>query len=270
MSNSEPFVDFPDDDSEWSEDQWSSLLHSLVDDGLANWAQITSLVLGHLNPSQVGTSMTKEGFKRQFPPRQCWRNVREWHFVQNGMCADCGTRLELQADHMVSKEVVGKVAEEVATAATPNLDPVELQSTLRTAIDERLDSLGVDYEASDDIKDAICADLASLIVAGASTRSELALAADRTDNMILRCRRCNVIRRPSHKHGGKEFLTTESALMWILLVKRPATYERFHALCRGYGMTMADIRFQEAWAMARWLSRIGQYEIAPDSKHNGE
>jgi hypothetical protein len=84
--------------------------------------------------------------------------------------------------------------------------------------------------------------------------------------MTLRCRRCNVIRRPSHKQGGKTFLTAEAALMWILFVRRPRTYQRFEHLCREYGMTMANIRFQEAWAMAHWLQREGRYTIDKRSK----
>jgi hypothetical protein len=53
--------------------------------------------------------------------------------------------------------------------------------------------------------------------------------------------------------------------MWILFTKRPKTYQAFKGLCRGYGLTMADIRFQEAWAMARWLQRVDKYEIDPSS-----
>jgi hypothetical protein len=62
------------------------------------------------------------------------------------------------------------------------------------------------------------------------------------------------------------YLTTEAALMWLLFTKTPKTYQEFEQLCRDYGMTMANIRFQEAWAMARWLHKIGQYEIDPGSK----
>ena len=54
--------------------------------------------------------------------------------------------------------------------------------------------------------------------------------------------------------------------MWILLIKRPKTYQAFKKMCRAYGLTMADIRFQEAWAMAVWLQRDGLYEISPDSE----
>lgn len=67
--------------------------------------------------------------------------------------------------------------------------------------------------------------------------------------------------------------------MWILFVIRPRTLDDFIRLCRLYGMTMSDIRMQEAWAMAHWLARDeppaygiedderGEYDIAlwPDS-----
>jgi hypothetical protein len=53
--------------------------------------------------------------------------------------------------------------------------------------------------------------------------------------------------------------SAESGLMWILLHFRPKTYEDFKKLCREYGMTMADIRFQEAWALAEWLMKSGRY-----------
>jgi hypothetical protein len=32
-------------------------------------------------------------------------------------------------------------------------------------------------------------------------------------------------------------------------------------------MTMANIRFQEAWAMAKWLERIGEYKIDENSQY---
>lgn len=197
----EKFKDFPETDSDWTEANWVALLEWLVEGGVVEYKDIAALVLGHLNPSQVGTSIaSKKTFQAHFPKRQTWRNVRQWHFDQIGRCVDCGSRLELQADHVIPREELGD-------------------------------------------------------------------AADTLDNMILRCRRCNVIKRPSHKNGGLTYLTAESALMWILLTKRPRTYQEFEELCRAYGMTMANIRFQEAWAMARWLERDGQYEISKDSTY---
>ena len=193
--------EFPEDDTKWSEADWEALLTMLKEFGIVTDREITSLVLGHLNPSQVGTSVaSNKSFQRNYPPRKTWQAVRAWHFEQAGKCVDCGTRLELQADHVIPKE-----------------------------------------EAGDE--------------------------ADRLENMTLRCRRCNVVRRPSHKLGGKTFLTTEAALMWILFTKRPNTYQEYEKLCREYGLTMANIRFQEAWAMARWLEREGQYEIDADSTY---
>jgi hypothetical protein len=194
------FADFPVKDSDWTEHHWRELINWFIDSGLLTARELAALMLGHLNPSQVGTSIaSKKTFQAHFPARKIMQAVIQWHFEQSGKCVDCGTRLELQADHVVSREKKG-----------------------------------------DD--------------------------ADRLENMTLRCRRCNVIRRPSHKQGGKTFLTAEAALMWILFVKRPPTYQEFERMCRDYGMTMANIRFQEAWAMAHWLQREGLYLVDKDSK----
>jgi len=130
------FSSYPEFDAEWSHTDWKSLIDWFVSSGILNYKEIGSLMLGHLNPSQVGTSIaSKTTFQGRFPPRKVWQAVRQWHFEQSGRCLDCGTRLELQADHIVPREQLG---------------------------DE----------------------------------------ADRLENMTLRCRRCNVIRRPSHKLGG--------------------------------------------------------------------
>ncbi|TCK99467.1 hypothetical protein BXY66_3972 [Shimia isoporae] len=178
-------------DSEWSEDQWSELIVSFVENGMASWRELAALILGHLNPSQTGTSLaSSEGFKRRYGKGNTMRIVMDWAYAQTGQCEDCGSRLELQADHVEGRELFE--------------DPLD---------------------------------------------------ADYIENMTLRCRRCNVVRRPSHELGGQTFLTAESALMWILLVIKPRTLMDFIRLCRIYGMTMADIRMQEAWAMAHWLSR---------------
>ena len=190
----------PEEDQAWSELDWKAMLDWLVQSKLLNYKEVAALTLGHINPSQVGTSIaSKKTFQKHFPSRKCWQAVRQWHFEQSGKCIDCGTRLELQADHI-------------------------------------------------------------------DTRQDHGDEADRLENMTLRCRRCNVIRRPSHKQGGLTFLTAEAALMWILFTKRPATYQEFEDLCRSYGMTMANIRFQESWAMVRWLEREGLYTIDPSSK----
>lgn len=98
------------------------------------------------------------------------------------------------------------------------------------------------------------------------SRADYGDGAHTLDNIRLLCRRCNVARRPTHAKAGLTFLTTEAALMWILLVKRPTTYQEYDRLCRAYGLTMASIRFQEAWAMARWLEADGKYTIDKDSK----
>jgi hypothetical protein len=83
--------------------------------------------------------------------------------------------------------------------------------------------------------------------------------ADTLENLQLLCKRCNVIKRKSHKLGGLSFLTAQAALMWILLVLQPKAKGEFTVLCRRYGLTMADVRFDEAWAMALWLRNANKY-----------
>jgi 5-methylcytosine-specific restriction endonuclease McrA len=193
-------------DERWSTDDWRGLLDKLIALGLVTWKEIVVLALGQMNPPQVGTAIaSSKSFQANFDRaagESLMSAVMRWFYAEAGTCADCGTRLDLQADHV---------------------DPRQ------------------NYEYPGE--------------------------ADRLDNLTLRCRRCNVIRRPSHVFGGVTHLSAEAALMWILLVIRPRTLLDFVRLCRLYGMTMADVRMQEAWAMAQWLSRDDhvEYEIEDDS-----
>jgi len=189
------------EDQDWNDDNWLAFIkQEIVATGLASFKEIACLTLGHLNPTQVGTSVaSKKNFQIDYKKGKCWREVKKWFYAQKGTCDDCGTRLELQVDHIQTKQDFG---------------------------DE----------------------------------------ADRLENITLRCRRCNVIRRPSHKKGGLTYLTTESALMWILLSKKPTRYDAYEKICREYGLTMANIRIQEAWAMAEWLEKENQYYIKRTNK----
>ena len=83
--------------------------------------------------------------------------------------------------------------------------------------------------------------------------------ADTLDNLQLLCKRCNVIKRPSHDLGGISFAPAQSVLMWILLTERPQTRDEFYKRCRAHGLTMASVRFDEAWAFAEWLKRESRY-----------
>lgn len=195
----------------WKNDEWRTLLEHLIEAGFFSWQDVATLALGQANPPQVGTSIaSKANFQTNHPRtadgKSTMQQVFEWLYMQAGTCVEpgCGTRLDLQADH------VAPIAEAID-------DPAKV---------------------------------------------------DHLTNLVLRCRRHNVIRRKSHKLGGKTYLTAEAALMWILLVLRPRTRIDFIRMCRLYGMTMADVRMDEAWAMAVWLNRdesIG-YEIAADDE----
>lgn len=187
-------------DHSWTETEWQELLERLVENNVVTWKEIASLVLGHLNPPQVGTGLASSaGFQKRYGHGNTLRVVINWLYGQKGICTDCGTRLELQADHKIPREQFD--------------DPLQ---------------------------------------------------ADYIENIELRCRRCNVVRRPSHKYGGKTHLTAEAALMWILFEIRPRNFHDFVRLCRLYGLTMSDIRMQEAWAMAHWLP---WYDIDDEVSH---
>ncbi|MGF6695376.1 5-methylcytosine-specific restriction endonuclease McrA [Metapseudomonas resinovorans] len=280
-ANHEFFSEFPVNDSDWDEGQWKSLLIALVEKGMFSWREASSLALGHLNPSQVGTSIaSNKNFQAHFPPRKTWENVRSWHFIQRGRCADCGTRLELQADHLIPKEIVSAVAglviSDLHDGHIRNLDDLHGASLKRLEqeldkyadfLRERLKNDGPLPEFPNHLKARIANGVANLVNEQKIERKVIEGVADQLENMVLRCRRCNVIRRPSHGNGGVAFLTTEAALMWILFVKRPATYQSFMQLCRDYGMTMANIRFEEAWAMAKWLNQEGLYHIDNSCKY---
>lgn len=261
--------EYPSDGAKWTEDHWHHLLQTLIDQGIVSWQEVTATTLGSMNPSQVGTSLaSKKSFQSHFEPRKCWAAVRGWHFLQTGRCADCGTRLDLQADHAVPREFVGAVGRQVQ-AAFPKLEAHDSAQVV-AIIEAELQKLLKTHQyggIEDSLVAVLAADLYGALRSGVSELKELANVADRLDNMILRCRRHNVIRRPSHANGGVTFLTAEAGLMWLMFVHRPNTYEDFEKLCRGYGLTMANIRFEEAWAMARWLQQVGLYDIAKTSKY---
>jgi hypothetical protein len=184
-----------DVDAKFSEEQWASLVEWLVKADLMRWQEVAAIMLGELNPPQVGTSLaSNKAVQKIYGKGKTWQAVKTWLYAQPGRCAVCGTYLKLEADHIIGKEG-GK--------------PVRLE------------------------------------------------------NLQLICKRCNAKKRPSHKNAGKTFLTAESALIWLLLYYRPKNYDEFKKICRSYGLTMAQIRFEEAWALAEWLKRSGIYAKLP-------
>lgn len=188
---------FPTNDSDWTEEDWHNLIIYFKENDIVSYKQMAAGILSLLNPPQVGTQVaSKEGFKKHYGKGKTMQATYQWFYGRKGVCVDCGTRLELQADHIIPKE---------------------------------------SFDNQED--------------------------ADYLENLDLRCRRCNVVKRPSHKNGGKTLLGAASALMWLLFTKRPRTYAEYDKICREYGLTMANVRFHEAWAMAVWLNKIGKYDI---------
>jgi 5-methylcytosine-specific restriction endonuclease McrA len=183
----------------WDEEKWQELVAEIVRDGIVTWQEVAVAVLGELNPPQVGTRVASNpNIKALYPPREAMRNVMEWLYDQDGRCANCGSRIHIEVDHIEGRDSYVKSGRDPALA-------------------------------------------------------------DRLDNLQLLCRRCNVVKRESHRLGGLSFATAQAALMWILLVERPPTQSAFTELCRAHGLTMASIRFQEAWAMAEWLEQAGMF-----------
>ena len=184
----------------WTDEEWHQFVERMVQDGLVTWQEVGVTMCGAMNPPQVGTAIaSNKSFQAKFPPRQTMQNVMAWFYSQGGVCAECGTRLSLEADHIRSKQEYFESGE----------DPGE---------------------------------------------------ADRLENLQLLCKRCNVIKRPSHTLGGISFAPAQSVLIWILLTHKPRTRGEFYQLCREYGLTMASVRFDEAWAFAVWLKKQGKYD----------
>ncbi|RZQ21808.1 hypothetical protein D8T36_19780 [Vibrio vulnificus] len=85
--------------------------------------------------------------------------------------------------------------------------------------------------------------------------------ANTLENFQLLTKRENVIKRGSHRLGGLSFAQASAVLVYILLRYRPKNIIEYSNLCRNYGLTMASIRFQEAWALAEWLAKEDLYKI---------
>jgi hypothetical protein len=85
--------------------------------------------------------------------------------------------------------------------------------------------------------------------------------ANALSNFQLLTKRENVIKRGSHRLGGLSFAQASAVLMYVLLRYKPKNIKSYSEMCRNHGLTMANIRFQEAWALAEWLSREGLYEV---------
>jgi len=86
--------------------------------------------------------------------------------------------------------------------------------------------------------------------------------ADELANFQLLSKRQNVIKRGSHKLGGLSFAPAAAVMPYLILRFTPKTYQEFYKMCRHHGLTMADIRIKEGWALAWWLHKAGLYEIS--------
>lgn len=116
VQNGIPFTyDKPDDS--WVSQKWEQLVRDLVVTGIVTWEEVAICVLGELNPPQVGTSTASNcNIKARYPKRECMKAVMDWFYNQPGKCANCGTRLHLEADHIEPKEQYLREAKEIADA----------------------------------------------------------------------------------------------------------------------------------------------------------
>lgn len=104
VENDIPFT-FEKPDKSWDPERWKQFLIDLVDSNIVTWEEVAICVLGELNPPQVGTSTASNAnIKARYPKGECMKAVMEWFYSQPGKCANCGTRLHLEADHIKPKE----------------------------------------------------------------------------------------------------------------------------------------------------------------------
>lgn len=80
-----------------------------MDDGIVTEKEVAEVVLGALNSPQIGTSLaSKAVYQAQYPPRKTLAAVLAWGEQQSGQCADCGTRLHLEVDHIIARRDGGE------------------------------------------------------------------------------------------------------------------------------------------------------------------
>lgn len=91
-------------DEKWTEQDWQSFIAKLVNDKIVSWKEVATVVLGELNPPQVGTSLASNKLLQSYyPKRQAWQNVKKWLYMQPKGCCECGSLLRLEAEHKQAK-----------------------------------------------------------------------------------------------------------------------------------------------------------------------
>src|SRR5438034_521977 len=89
----------------WTEEQWKEFVYKIIEKRLVSWEEVASVVLGELNPPQVGTSLASNAnIKANYPPRKAWQAVKAWLWSQPLGCRECKTLLKLEAEHIIPKE----------------------------------------------------------------------------------------------------------------------------------------------------------------------
>lgn len=79
-----PLDSFPESDRLWTEEQWKFLIEYLVSLGLVSYKEVASLVLGNLNPSQVGTSIASKKTFHVLCSRRPWVRQHSCQYLYIG------------------------------------------------------------------------------------------------------------------------------------------------------------------------------------------
>ena len=76
-----PFSTFPVKDKDWKEKHWAKLIQWFIDIEMLTYRELASLMLGHLNPSQVGTSLIEKDGKILIAKRKKGSHLElKWEF----------------------------------------------------------------------------------------------------------------------------------------------------------------------------------------------
>lgn len=55
----------------WTQEKWRNFVEKLVGEQLVSWDEVAAVVLGELNPPQVGTSLaSNKNIQKRYPPRK--------------------------------------------------------------------------------------------------------------------------------------------------------------------------------------------------------
>lgn len=105
-----------------------------------------------------------------------------------------------------------------------------------------------------------CGALLSMTHDHVLSRDLLGSKADYLENLRFLCRRCNQARH--WEKGNILAWGTAAAVQYLLHTESPSTVKELEELGKELGLTQSNQRYEEAWALAVFLSRQGQYDLS--------